>query len=88
MDAVKRDEIKRQIEQLTCFVKSVYAGMARDIKISWRFAEGPDALGRMVEKSTVDYWRGNYGKHEEITIGVGDAYYGSDALSHMLYDHA
>ena len=84
----RRQEIETQIEQLTCFLKSSYAGMAHDIKIVWKFQGGPDVLGRMTEQSVADHWRSEYGNHEEITVGVGDSYFGSTTLSHMLYENA
>lgn len=86
----QRKQIQLQIKQLNCFLDSVYAGMAHDVKIVWNFRAGPDALGRDrgITLAVLDYWRDKYGKHEEITIGVGDAYYGSSTLSHMLYEHA
>lgn len=86
------DELKKQmeaqVEQLNCFLKSAYAGMAHDIKIVWRYGGGPDAIGRVTEQSVADHWRDQYGKHEEVTVGVGDSYYGSTTLSHMLYESA
>ena len=90
MTPEKRAQIERQIEQLTCFLKSSYAGMAHDVKIVWTFKDGPDAAGYTSPNGfdVVEYWRPTYGKHEEVTIGVGDAYYGSSSLGHMLYEHA
>jgi hypothetical protein len=84
----KKKEIERQIEQLTCFLKASYAGFTHDIKIVWKYGGEADRAGHKNEQSTIDYWRRDYGKHEEITIGVGDAYYGSDTLAHMLYEGA
>ena len=85
----KRAEMQRQIEQITCLIKSIYAGMAHDIKIVWRYGGGKDALGRAGPSDNVlDHWRNEYGKHEEVTIGVGDCYYGSQSISAMLYETA
>jgi hypothetical protein len=88
MTPEQRKEMERQVEQLTCFLKSTYAGLARDVKITWDYSDGPDALGRGGEYKIADRYRDTYGKHTEITIGVGDSYYGSTTLSHMLYEHA
>jgi hypothetical protein len=85
MTDTERGQIEIQIEQITAFLKSVYAGMAHDIEIRWRFGGGVDPIGRIVEQSTADHWRKEYGKHEKITLGVGDAYYGSASISGMLY---
>ena len=87
-EADKRKQIATQIEQLTYFIDSTYAGMVHDLKLTWRLAGGPDAIGRAVEQVTADYWRDKHGKHEEVTMGAGDAYYGSATLSHMLYEAA
>lgn len=88
MTPIQREEMEKQVEQLTCFLKSVYAGLARDVKITWDYSDGPDALGRGGQHKIADHYRDSYGKHTEITIGVGDSYYGSTTLSFMLYEHA
>lgn len=88
MSEKQKEEMKRQLEQITCFLDSVYAGMAHDIRIVWRFGAGNDAIGRETTQDVVDHWKDSYGKHEEITIGVGDSYYGSKSISAMLYESA
>lgn len=80
MSVKNKEEMELQIEQITCFLKSVYEGMAHDIKIVWRYGNS--------DPSVANYRRSEGGKHEEITIGVGDAYYGSRSVSAMLYETA
>jgi hypothetical protein len=88
MTPEQRAQMEKQVEQLTCFLDSTYAGLARDVKITWEYSDGPDAIGRTSRMQIADYYRDTHGKHTEITIGVGDSYYGSTTLSHMLYEHA
>ena len=80
-----REKIKLQIEQLTCFLDSSYAGLAHDVRIVWNY-RNKDASAH--PHDVASYWREQHGKHEEITVGGGDTYYSSDTIGHMLYEHA
>lgn len=87
--ATKQDKerMRLQIEQLTCFLHAAYAGLVRDLKVTWKYDwddRQRELNGQYSSKVKRDRKK-DYGKHTRIDFDT-PTYWGS--MSGMLYEQA
>jgi len=85
--ATEKERMRLQVEQLTCFIEAAYAGLVRDLKVTWKYdwddrqRELDSPYSARIKRAR----RKDYGKHTRIDFDT-PTYWGS--MSGMLYEQA